>query len=149
MAQAMHNEIERAILYGDQKLKPRRDFEREMRAQYHTSLGLGKSFQRDKASGVNKRTLGFRNRFTMEAIVIFEDKDSRGSSRAPHVPTALVRLGEVKSMPGVVRYLLAVCRHNLLPLEDVHRASITKLEIVYVAERADSRTMTLRVVTSH
>ena len=33
MAQAMHNEIERAILYGDQDLKPLREFAREMKAQ--------------------------------------------------------------------------------------------------------------------
>ena len=62
MAQAMHNEMERAILYGDQRLKPLRDFAREMRAQYQTSLGLGKSFHRDRATGVSKRTRGFRNR---------------------------------------------------------------------------------------
>ena len=62
MAQAMHNELEREILYGDQKLTPLRDFAREMRTQYQTSLGLGKSFHRDKASGVRRRTRGFRTR---------------------------------------------------------------------------------------
>ena len=42
MAQALHKEMERALLYGDQKLKPLRDFAREMRTQYQTSSGLGK-----------------------------------------------------------------------------------------------------------
>ena len=51
-------------------------------------------------------------------------------------------------MPGVVRSHLAVCRHSLLPLEDVHRASITKLEIVYVDARADSHTMMVRGITN-
>ena len=71
MAQAMHNEMERAILYGDQQLKPLRDFAREMRAQYQTSLGLGKSFNRDKATGVSKRTRGFRNRSSFRGARYF------------------------------------------------------------------------------
>ena len=62
MVQTMHNEIERAILYGDQELKPLREFAREMRTQYQTSLGLGKPFPRDTAAGARKRTRGFRNR---------------------------------------------------------------------------------------
>ena len=64
MVQAMHNEIERAILYGDQDLKPLRVFAREMKAQYQTSLGLGKPFPRDTASGARRRARGFRNRST-------------------------------------------------------------------------------------
>ena len=86
MAQAMHNEIERSILYGDQKLRPLRDFAREMRGQYQTSLGLGKSFQRDKASGVNKRTRGFRNRFTFGGNRYFRGQGfsrfQRGTTRS-------------------------------------------------------------------
>ena len=62
MAQALHSEVERAILYGDQELKPLREFAREMRTQYQTSLGLGKPFPRDTVPGTSRRTRGFRNR---------------------------------------------------------------------------------------
>ena len=81
----------------------------------------------------------------LEPIVIFVDKDSLGSSRAPHEQTALVRLGEVLIMPGVVRSQIAVGRHRQLRLEDVQVASIIKLEIVYVDEHADLHTMTVRI----
>ena len=58
MVQAMHNEIERAILYGDQDLKPLREFAREMKTLYQTSLGLGKPFPRDTASGAERQARG-------------------------------------------------------------------------------------------
>ena len=51
MAQSMHNEIERAILYGNQELKNIRDFTTVLKAQYQTSLGLGKPFPRDSPRG--------------------------------------------------------------------------------------------------
>ena len=52
----MHNEIERATLYGDQKLKLLRAFYSEMKAQYQTSLGLGKSFAKDTTSRGRRRS---------------------------------------------------------------------------------------------
>ena len=84
----------------------------------------------------------------IEATVIFGDKDFLGSSRAPHDQTVLVRLGEGLIMPGVVRSQMAVGKHIQLQLEDAVVASIIKLEIVYVDERADSHTMTFRSNTS-
>ena len=62
MAQALHNEVERAILYGDQELKPLREFAREMKTQYQTSLGLGKPFPRDAVPGARRRNRSYRNR---------------------------------------------------------------------------------------
>ena len=85
----------------------------------------------------------------IEAIVIFGDKDSLGSSRAPPDQTVLIRLGQGLIMAGVVRSQMAVGRHKQLQLEDVLVASITKPEIVYVDERADSHTMTLRINTNY
>ena len=61
MAQAVHNKVKRAILYGDQELKPLWEFAREMRSQYQTSLGLGKPFPRDTVPGTRRRTRNFRN----------------------------------------------------------------------------------------
>ena len=51
LCQAMHSEIERATLYGNQKLKAPRQFYTEMKTQYQTSLGLGKSFSKDSSRG--------------------------------------------------------------------------------------------------
>ena len=56
LCRSMHNEIERSILYGDQKLKPLREFYSEMKAQYQTSLGLGKSFAKDTSSRGRRRS---------------------------------------------------------------------------------------------
>ena len=61
MAQALHNEVERAILYGDQELKPLREFARELKTQYQTSLGLGKPFPRDTVPGTRRRNRNFRH----------------------------------------------------------------------------------------
>ena len=55
LCRSMHSEIERATLYGDQELKPLREFYSEMRAQYQTSLGLGKSFAKDTSSRGRRR----------------------------------------------------------------------------------------------
>ena len=55
LCRSLHNEIERATLYGDQKLKPLREFYNEMKAQYQTSLGLGKSFAKDTSSRGRRR----------------------------------------------------------------------------------------------
>ena len=47
LCQALHNEIERSTLYGDQTLKSLREFSKKMKPQYQTSLGLGKPFAKD------------------------------------------------------------------------------------------------------
>lgn len=58
LCQAMHSEIERATLYGNQKLKPPREFYTEMKTQYQTSLGLGKSFSKDTSRGRRRSRRG-------------------------------------------------------------------------------------------
>ena len=56
LCRSMHSEIERSTLYGDQELKPLREFYSEMKAQYQTSLGLGKSFAKDTSSRGRRRS---------------------------------------------------------------------------------------------
>ena len=46
MCNNMHAEIKRSAIYNEE-LKPPREFVKEMKAQYQTSLGLGSSFSRD------------------------------------------------------------------------------------------------------
>ena len=60
---SQHNEFKRATLYGDQKLKPLREFYNEMKAQYQTSLGLGKSFAKDTSSRGRRRARRGRGSF--------------------------------------------------------------------------------------
>ena len=58
----MHNDIERTTLYGNQELKNIRESTTVLKAQYQTSLGLGKPFPRDSPRG-QRRTRGSYNRF--------------------------------------------------------------------------------------
>ena len=59
MSSYIHAELRRATIYGEE-LKPFREFMRDMRTQYQTSLGLGSSFPRDSGSRFKKRSAGGR-----------------------------------------------------------------------------------------
>ena len=48
MCASMHAQLERASIYSDE-LKSLRDFRKEIRTQYQTSLGLGSLFPKDSA----------------------------------------------------------------------------------------------------
>ena len=54
MSTAMHAEFHRSAIYNEE-LKPLRDFMKEMKAQYQTSLGLGTPFNKDSGSRAKRR----------------------------------------------------------------------------------------------
>ena len=62
MCNSMHNEIPMAALYGDEEMKSHRDMVKEMKAQYQTSIGLGRPFVYDSGSRVKRRNRSNRGR---------------------------------------------------------------------------------------
>ena len=97
MTQSMHNDIERATLYGNQELKNIREFTTVLKAQYQTSLGLGKPFPRDSPRG-RRRSRGAYNHFTNRP-----ENYSRGRGRGYGwnyaQPTAEAQYGQTQHTP--------------------------------------------------
>ena len=60
MSNAMHNEFKRATVHGSD-LKNLDDFMKDMKGQYNTSLGLGRSFMNDVPARNKRRDRGFRS----------------------------------------------------------------------------------------
>ena len=78
LCQALHNEIERSTLYGDQKLKSLWEFTKEMKAQYQTSLGLGKPFVKDTSLRGRRRARRGRGRTQWQRNSLFQSQGFAG-----------------------------------------------------------------------
>ena len=94
MAQSMHNDIERATLYGNQELKNIREFTTVLKAQYQTSLGLGKPFPRDSPRG-RRRSRGTYNRFA-DGPEVYSRGRGRGYAWGYTQPTSEAIYGQAQ-----------------------------------------------------
>ena len=84
MCSAMHAEIERSVLW-QQELRDFRDFMKDMRSQYQTSLGLDTPFAKDSFPGTRRRRGGrgrsyWRNRrFYTQGVNRMQEQQSLGT----------------------------------------------------------------------
>ena len=86
MASAMHADLENACFYNNE-LNSLKDFDREMKSQYQTSLGLGTPFNKDTYQATRRRR-------TARGRGMFGGRPTRGVSRAQSAQFSAARGGQ-------------------------------------------------------
>ena len=81
MSNAMHDNFKRAAVHGS-GLKDLDDFMKDMKGQYNTSLGLGRSFMNDVPARNRRRGRGFRSARTRawQPAVNYDGPEGQGST---------------------------------------------------------------------